>query len=247
MNEYNNSFDSIISQLGDNGIAERVNEDVIKNGVLQADSIINAVQNIQVERVQGIGDDFIPDTHLYNALGAIYPYLSIEFKNKALRAYLSQLDKVNYYYTQLNHTSKIRDPITLSDILTVRYFYFPGLDEGKEIFRKSSDFNSFREGYMTNDGLFEKDKIDSDFLVAYSAIRTDTSPFSSEYIKACHPGFLKRVVKGIVNILLSYGKEEEQWKKNYKSLKQILPKALHPSIQVNYEQKDWPNAALFRI
>jgi len=30
MNEYNNSFASIISQLGDGGIAERLNEGVIK-------------------------------------------------------------------------------------------------------------------------------------------------------------------------------------------------------------------------
>ncbi|MEK6899949.1 MAG: hypothetical protein AABX05_02380, partial [Nanoarchaeota archaeon] len=63
----------LIENLAKAGISERVDKE--KLAISAADHLIDLLANQRYQRVQGLGDDFIPNTELYNALGAVYPSL----------------------------------------------------------------------------------------------------------------------------------------------------------------------------
>ncbi len=235
----------LCAALGQAGILERADKPDLQDGISRADKIIEAVRNIEVERVQGIGDDFIPNTRLYNALGTIYPYLTREKKDQAVRAYLNQFDKVNYFYTQLNHTSKIKEPLALADILAVRWAYFPGLDDEISKISKTPDYPHFESKFMTKEGLFKPNKVESDFLMAYACLRNDTWSFSQQYVKEAHPFFLQRVIQGLTSIYFAGAKTQEDETNMFSELSDILPREAHPSMHLYEAQKDWPKRELF--
>ena len=87
MLNYNNTFKGvycskymvriaeIIHTLGQSGLLERLDENSRSQGLFDHQVLIDIVRGKKYERVQGIGDDFIPDSDLYNVVGAIYPIL----------------------------------------------------------------------------------------------------------------------------------------------------------------------------
>lgn len=187
----------------------------------------------------------------YNVFGAVYPYLERNEKNLVLHAVFNFLDKYNYTIVNMIHTPGVREPSLLSDILIVAPLYWPGIMEYKEKVQELSSFEQVRFRFMNEEGLFDKDKIQSDFLFAYTLLRSDMCDFGEQYIEAANKPFLERVVKSIV--ALRFGQLERHAKiKNFSGieigikqaeatdrLKQLLPKSLHTEIEFYKNERDW--------
>ena len=112
-----------IATLGNNGLLERLDSEVRTTGLNNYQQLINLVKDQKHPRIQGIGDDFLPDFRLYNALGAVYPLLDRKQRDEAVKAHLQQFDKLNYLAVNFNHTPTIREPLLLGDIVTSRPLY----------------------------------------------------------------------------------------------------------------------------
>lgn len=223
----------LVSALSE-GLPERRSKKGLKSGVDCADEIISLVRNQRYARVMGIGDDFIPDTGLYNMIGSIYSSLPREKRVEARDAVLSQLDGVNSHYVQMNHTPYIREPLLLSDIAVERPMYWCGLYEGKNLLEKQDTFAGFKKTLMNSNGLFKKDKVFSDFCVAYSALRKDMSSFGDAYANEAHPAFLDRVVDGIVSLRIGKPAKNSDLIAGRERLKELLPEGLQSLVDEKY-------------
>ncbi len=239
---------SLIETLGSAGIYERVDSGSLFEGFSQAQDIMRLVKEATHESVIGIGDDYIPNTKLYNALGCIYPFLSRENKDKALHAYLTQFNGINYMRVQNNHTPYIREPLVLADIWIINPLYWPGLEESSAQVKGGENFTTFQEKYMLPTGLFNPQKTQNDFLLAYAALRSDKSTFGREYALAAKPSFLERVVKGIVAMRFgrfNYDAQRPELAGEYadqhdllERLHTLLPVELHPQIEIHRSEGD---------
>jgi len=233
---------SSFSTLGDAGIKERVSEkSTLDFGLANAGGLISLVKCSQADRAY-VGDDFMPDTNLYNALGVIYPLLESEQRAQALRAYLRQFDEVNSLYVQANHTAYIREPIALSDICVARPAYFPGMEREAGTIKTYKSYGALKKSLMSK-GLFKPEKVPNDFCMAYALLRKDMSKFGQSFAKECHPEFLERVLKGIINLRFANARDE---KENIEKFKKLLPKSLHDRISKYCEQKDWLHQENYR-
>lgn len=85
-----------------------------------------------VEGVAGGPCETIP-WQTYNAVGAVYPYLTRTQKDRALKQLISIWDEMNWGYVNgergTGHTTGIREPLLLSDVEIVRPIYWPGLHD----------------------------------------------------------------------------------------------------------------------
>ncbi|MBU3957713.1 MAG: hypothetical protein KKB25_01420 [Nanoarchaeota archaeon] len=224
----------LIKILGNAGLVERLDAETRNEGIKYSDNIIGLLEGLEVERVQGIGDDFIPDTKLYNALGAIYSVLQPESRKRALNAYMQKFDGTNYISVQENHTPFIREPLVLADIDNERHLYWPGLDEGKNIIQMHDNFAELKEEVMDGNGLFKPEAVNSDFCVGYALLRNDMSPFGEEYSESCNPAFLDRVVEAAVSMRIGKAAAMGNIEKGKSRLKELLPSKLHDTIEAKY-------------
>ena len=133
-----------------------------------------------VEAVAGGPLETVPWA-LYNSIGAVYPYLERPQKNRALAEVLKILDGRNYMEVNgeagAGHVTGIREPLLLSDIKIVRHLYWPGLHDQEHLWKDCLVFSDFQAECMDDNGMFRKDKVRSDFLVAYGLLRSDFSNF----------------------------------------------------------------------
>lgn len=231
----------LVKIIGSLGLLERLNEEIRNEGLANFPFLINSVRDQKYETTQGIGADFIPDDNLYNAVGAVYPLLDIEQKNDAIKAHLNQLDGINYYYVNRNHTPFIREPLLLTDITIARPLYWPGLHDEEHLWRKKNSFSEIEKEIMTERGLFRADKVKSDFLVAYALMRSDFTRFGGDYIKVANPEFLERVLKGIVALRFAKETSKEEIDKGRNRLCILLPKAIHDKVEDLRQKGDWTN------
>ncbi len=222
---------ALLKELGRLGLLERLDDQTREQGVLNHQILIDLVRDKEYERVQGIGDDFIPDINLYNAVGAIYPLLDEDQKVNALDAHLNQLDGVNNRYITLNHTPFIREPLLLADITIARPLYWPGLNDEKSLWDGKESFAELEREIMVENGLFNPNKVKSDFLVAYALMRRDLTSFGEDYVKAANPQFLDRVIKGIVDLRFKGTKDEQKINEGRARLYELLPQAVHDRIE----------------
>lgn len=187
---------------------------------------------------------------IYNAVGSVYPELDRDMKDLALEQIFKILDEFRYDIVQENHTSGIREPFLVSDISIVSSLYWPGLDEGRYILEKYQNFQDLRKDLIDKNGLFfhsglkrdvkglfdewtperKLNYVNSDFIVAYSLLRSDICDFGKEYIKVANPEFLDRTMQGIVALRFGYV-EPEDIEKGRKRLEELLPKPLHQRIE----------------
>lgn len=153
-----------------------------------------------VEATCGGPHEAIPSA-FYNAVGTIYPFLSREVKNKALCKILNIMDRIRSDYVQTSHTSYIHEPLLLSDIFIVRPFYWPGLEEGQRLVNKYNNlFCDFKFEMIKENGLFEKRKVNSEFLVGYFLLRKDICNWSEGYLEIVNEKFLDRILQGVVGM-----------------------------------------------
>ncbi len=186
---------------------------------------------------------------LYNSIGAVYPFLDRERRNKALGELLKILDLRNYAEvngsTSIGHTTGIREPLLLSDISIVRELYWPGLHDQEYLWKKHTLFSEFQNENMLANGMFRQDKVRSDFLVAYALLRSDFCSFGEGYAKVAEPDFLDRTLQGIVALRFARVKEEKEIIDGTERLKQLLPSSLYDRIEPLRQKADWVNYSLF--
>lgn len=235
----------MIETLANSGLLERLNEQVKNEGLLNKQLLIDLVKDKKYQRSQGIGDDFIPDSGLYNAIGAIYPVLNRQDKDQVVRAHLSQFDKLNYIYVNINHTPHIREPLLLSDIVLARPIYWPGLKDEEHLWYEKKYFEDIKNEIITSNGLFYPGKVRSDFLVAYALLRSDITDFGEDYAAVANPNFLERVLKGIIAIRFCRSKDKESIEKDKERLYELLPESVHDKIETLRKQRDWAYAGNF--
>ena len=195
-----------------------------------------------VEAIAGGPYEAVPWA-LYNAVGTVYPYLERPLRDKALKQILSILDKRNYAEVNgsrgVGHTTGIREPLLLSDITIVRGLYWPGLHDEECLWKDCNNFFDLQKEIIDDEGYFRRDKVRSDFLVAYALLRSDFTQFGEDYVKAANPFFLERVLKGIVGLRFARAETEEKIYSGRDRLKELLPKSTHDRIESLRQEADW--------
>jgi len=185
---------------------------------------------------------------IYNAVGAVYPHLTREQKDGALKSLLNIFDRMNYGIVNgargVGHTTGIREPLLVADISIANWRYWPGLDEAGPLVQRYETFEKFHEELIDiNNGLFKTDMVSSDFLVAYAALRKDKSRFAERYVEFLeveNPAFLDRAMRGMVAIrfgALATGQENVE--KGTSRLKELLPEPLHGRIEPLRLEREW--------
>ncbi len=176
---------------------------------------------------------------VYNAVGAVYPYLGRSQRDKALRSIMSILDNINSLYIQVSHTPNIREPLLLGDILALRAHYFPGVDTECRKFEKMQSFFDCQNDLMDGRGLFRPKMVKSDFLMAVSLLHSDFSEWGEQYAKSAHQGFLDRVCTGLAAFFIGFGGDEERVARQTNNCKKGLPVCLHERIDAAIARHDW--------
>lgn len=196
----------------------------------------------------------VPRT-VYNAVGAVYPYLRREHKDAALEEVFGELDRVNYGTVQQRHTNGIHEPELVADIAVARPLYWPGLGEAEQIAEEFDDFSGVEAGLM-EDGRFDPRKVDSEFLVTYGLLRTDYTDYGEQLVMALDQEFLERTLEGIVALrfgLFAYedmterhlpltAEEQEQ---GMNRLREVLPDSLHAGVETLADTAEWVDPVKF--
>jgi len=231
-----------LETLGSLGLLERLDERTKNDGLFNHQLLVNLVRDKEYKRIQGIGDDFIPDSDLYNAIGSVYPLLDRKQRDEVIRAHLNQFDGLNYLAVNSNHTPNIREPLLLTDITIARPLYWPGLRDENGLWDGKESFAELQGEIMTEDGLFDSTKVKSDFLVAYALMRNDFTSFGEDYVKSANPEFLNRVLKGIVALRFAGRTEDSEIEQGKNRLYELLPESVHGKIEPLRQEADWTYA-----
>lgn len=234
----------LIGKLGSLGLLERLDDSTKSQALLDQGVLTSLVSCKKYEKVQGIGDDFIPDSSLYNTIGSIYPLLDRKQRDDVIRAHLNQFDKLNYLAVNSNHTPNIREAMLLADITIARPLYWPGLNNEKALWEGKNSFAKLEKEIITENGLFDPTKVKSDFLVAYAIMRKDFTQFGEDYVRVANQDFLNRVVKGIVALRFA-GVKEGEIENRRNRLYELLPKIIHDRIEPLRQESDWTYSGQF--
>lgn len=82
-------------------------------------------------------------------------------------------------------------------------------------------------------------KVKSDFLVAYSLLRSDFCDFGEQYVGTANPLFLERTIKGIVALRFGVAKRQKDVDKGIERLKELLPGSIHYKIDPIRKEAGW--------
>jgi hypothetical protein len=202
-----------------------------------------------------------------NSVGAVYPYLTRDQKDLALQQLLNIFDRQNWIQVQRipGYTPGIREPTLLADIAIARPIYWPGLDHQNQKLvtgsvkvdgddspvrgkGKFKTFREFRDACIDNDGIFKSETVESDFIIAYSILRSDFSDWGDEYCLAADQEFLDRVMRGIVAMRFAprrFDKSPRDIEQGTKRLEELLPRFLHNKVEPIRLQADWADVKKF--
>ena len=191
---------------------------------------------------------------LYNAVGAVYPYLDRRGKNIALKQLLTIFDGLNCGIVNgaraVGHTTGIREPLLLSDVSIVNPVYWCGLDEGKLILQVLPEWSDIQEQLIDENGMFNPQDVHSDFCVAWSLLKSNFCSHGEEYVAVANPAFLDRTLRGIVAMRFARYRgnkpdTKEEIEKGRQRLFEVLPRSLHDRIDPIRIEADWANPADF--
>lgn len=184
---------------------------------------------------------------VYNSVGAVYPYLDREQKNRALKQVLNILDGLRSSYVNgaegIGHTTGIREPLLLTDIVLVRGHYLPGIGESRNIVRQFPNFYEFRKGVMNEQGEFYVGQVKNDFLMSFTLLNSKYCDYGEDYANFAlehTPEFLDRVLNGIAAIIYKRGPNPDGEKNDVLP----LPKKLHERIKQFGQKRDWVDHTL---
>ncbi|MEN9625917.1 MAG: hypothetical protein RL557_245 [archaeon] len=162
---------------------------------------------------------------------------------------MQAFEGVSHAHVRIAHIPDIREPLLLADLIIAQPQYGQNLIKKDTIEKRV--FGEVEREIMTDNGLFNPEKktdfpfrfkLTSDFVIAYTLLRNDTSSCGEEYAKAAHPAFLERVLKGIVALRfarLDETKEERRMNRLY----ELLPQIVHQRLKPLREEADWTSPA----
>jgi len=192
-----------------------------------------------VEAIAGGPFEAVPWA-IYNAVGSAYSSFTRKQKDLALKEILEILDRRNYLEVQTTHTPGIREPLLLADIKLIRPLYWPGMDEGKKIIEEfNGDFAEIQATMMDCDGLFFPESVNSDYIVAYSFLRSDFCDFGEAYVGVANMEFLDRVVRAVCWQRFGRTNDEVEIRKGTERLMELLPVSLHERIEPLRLERGW--------
>ena len=90
--------------------------------------------------------------------------------------------------------------------------------------------------FISYNGMFRPEYVKSDFLFAYSLLRSDFSNFGEDFTKVANKMFLGRTMGAIVKMRFAYS--ENTIEESTSRLKELLPKSLHKLIEPLRESID---------
>jgi len=198
-----------------------------------------------IESIAGGPHEAVPSA-VYNAVGEVYPYLERPQRDKALRQVLNILDKINYVYVQNSHTPFIREPLLLADISVCRWLYWPGIEDGIGLIKKYSSFDELKEETIDERGLFIRDKVRSDFVLATALMHGKYSQWGDDYIDVANPTFLDRVFKGIVAVDFARI-PQEKLESRLKEFHEVWPERFKQKLDSIRQEKDWVDPSLIEF
>ena len=196
-----------------------------------------------IESIAGGPHEAIPSA-VYNAVGEVYPYLERPQKDKALRRVLNILDGINYVYVQNSHTPFIREPLFLADISVCRWLYWPGVEDGIGLMKKYSTFEELKDETIDERGLFRRDRVRSDFVLATALMHGKYSQWGDNYIDVANPTFLDRVFKGIVAVDFARV-PQEKLESRLKEFHEVWPERFKQRLDSIRQEKDWVDYTKF--
>ncbi len=181
---------------------------------------------------------------VYNSIGSVFPSLPRGVKDTAIRQTLSLMDRQCHEIVNgqigLGHTTGIREPLYLGELCTVRWRYWPGLDEGRYLIKQNDgSFHRIRTNLMAANGEFYPAAVHSDFLVAYAFLRNDLSTFGDRFAEACERGFMDRTITAIAKLSVFQAKTAEGAQRDLDRIKRFLPKSLHDRVESASKTEDW--------
>ncbi len=241
----------LIITLGKAGIKERVNQEGLDEGVGRIDDLLERLSYCRPPFVQGIGDDFMPDSRLYDAIGALYPILERDKKNQVLTAFFRQLYGIRDDHVQTNHTAYIREPLLLAELGGIKRVWWPGTDDVNPILSKHESFDTLRSTFMNGNGLFKVETVKSDFVMGYALLRNENRHIAEKYAECANPEFLDRVVQGYVWWYMHiYGRSEDTGGEKRRAkvparLKEFLPAVLHKTVDEHVSGQGWADYTQF--
>ncbi len=167
----------------------------------------------------------------YDNLGRVYRGQGRAGREKILRGLLMKLDKFRIPCViggqGAGHTNRVREPSLLTDAVLARSIYWPGSREGEQIVEEyADDFEGFK-GEFLDSGLFRKDRVKSDYIVALEVLR---SGLGEKFIETADKGFLYRVVRGLIGMRTGHARKGEV-EAALERLKKELPESLHSKIE----------------
>ena len=187
---------------------------------------------------------------LYNAVGAVYPYLAREQKDHVLKQLLSIWDGINCGYVNgersTGHTTGIREPLLHADVYLCRRVYWPGFADYESFVKKYQSFEELKTDLMDKEGVFNPKKVQSDFLLACYLLRSDHYDEHEAYAQAAHPAFLERTIHALVNMRFGRTTTDEEVQQGNARLREVLTPSLHDSIDKYRQQADWVDVKKFR-
>lgn len=182
----------------------------------------------------------------YRQIGVVYPKLNREQRDAVLEKILFYFDSARNDYGQ-RAMKKIREPLLGEDIHILRWQYWPGLDgqEGDRFVKQYKTFDAVRAEIIDERGLFIPEKVESDYLVAATFLRSDMCGFGEDYVRVANAEFIDRMMQAEVanRFAKRRGQTEElsqeQIEKRITRLKVLLPKSLHDRIEPLRLQDNW--------
>lgn len=256
-NKIQQEFDahSIAALFHVSPLAEMLNDspDRAIDGIFAAynDALNEAYTDGEGQNLRGFVESFaggplevIPSA-IYNAVGAVYPYLERPQRDRALRQVLNILDGVNTRYVQESHAPFIREPLLSADIYICRWPYYPGFEEGARLAEQFQTFEELKSELLDERGMFRKNKVRSDFLVAAGLMHQKYSPWGDEYIAAANPEFLRRAFKGIVAIDFADVSEQKAIART-NEFNAAWPEAFCKQLEALRKEKDWVDYPNFK-
>lgn len=188
---------------------------------------------------------------VYDVVGVVYPDLTREQKDEALRQLLDVWGHLKHNEVQFTHTAFIDEPLLSADIYIAGRDYWPGIDgRDSPLLKKlpNSNVGEVIKQILDEDGDILP-KACSRFVVAYALLRNDfwkDKENNAKFAEALNPAFLDSTIKGITWMRFGYKTFARDPEGSMARIKELMPKSQHDKIEQYEEEGGWADYRNFR-
>jgi len=182
---------------------------------------------------------------VYEVVGNIYPNLTREQKDEALKQFIQVWDRIRVDQVQRTHTAFINEPLLSADIYIAGRNYWPGIFDGRDspLLNKlpKNNFEEVKRQVLDEDGDIVP-KACSQFIVAYALLRSDfwkNNGNNAEFAEALNPAFLDSTIKGITWIRFGYKTFAKDPERSMARIKELMPESQHGKIEKYQKEGGW--------